>query len=76
MAPNPSHLFDAVELKYILDKGWHINDNGLLEITSKQAVKAPFVGRSLRDPAKRTIMIPSRRGCTLLFEGQHFIITN
>lgn len=31
--------------------------------------------RSIHDPALRTLMIPSIRGCKLLFEGKHFVVT-
>lgn len=71
-----THLFDAVEREYIFDNGWRINADGLLELTAKQASKAPFFGRSIRNQAQHTLMIPSLYGCTLLFEGKHFIIVN
>lgn len=71
-----THLFDALEREYIFDNGWRINDEGLLELTAKQANKAPYFRRSILDPAKHTLMIPSMYGCTLLYEGKHFIIVN
>ena len=68
--------YDAVEREYIFDKGWHINDDGMLELTAKQASQELYISRSINDPTKRTLMISSTHGCTLLFEGQHFIIVN
>ena len=73
---NPTPRYDAIEREYIFDKGWHINADGMLELTAKQAAKEQYIGRSIRNPAQHTLMIPSLYGCTLLFEGQHFIIVN
>lgn len=70
------HLFDSIEMEYIAHNGWCINADGLLVITAKQASKAPYLGRSIRNPAKHTLMIPSLYGCTTLLEGNHFIIVN
>ena len=66
--------FDAIEREYIIDKGWHINADGLLVLTAKQAEKEQYIGRSIHNHEQRTLMIPSVHGCCLLFEGQHFII--
>lgn len=68
------HLFDSTELEYITRKGWRVNSAGLLEITKAQAAKEPYIGHSIRDPRQRTLMISDSHGCTLLFEGQHFVI--
>lgn len=68
--------YDAVEREYIYDKGWHINADGMLELTAKQASQELYISRSINDPSKRTLMIPSLYGCTILFEGRHFIIVN
>lgn len=67
--------FDERMREYIFHSGWHINDDGLLELTAKQASKADLE-RSIRNPAKHILMIPCLHGCALLFEGQHFIIVN
>lgn len=70
----PAHQFDAVEREYILNKGWRINADGLLEITAKQAREEPYISRDLSDPSKHTLMVAGAHGCTLLFEGKHFIV--
>lgn len=66
--------FDGIELEYITRKGWSINPDGLIEITRAQARKEPYIGHSIRNPRQRTLMISGTHGCTLLFEGRHFII--
>lgn len=68
--------FDALAQKYIQDRGWKINEDGLLQITAKQVRKEQYIGRSIHDPSQRTLMIPTLHGCTLLFEGKHFIVVN
>lgn len=66
--------FDVMEREYIHKNGWYINSAGMLELTAAQAAKEPYLGRSVWEPNRRTLMIPSIHGCSLLFEGQHFII--
>ena len=68
--------YDAVEREYIIKKGWRINDDGMLELTAKQAREEIYISRSINDPSRRTLMIASAQGSALLFEGQHFIIVN
>ena len=67
-------MFDEIEMNFISRKGWRVNEEGLLVLTAAQA-KGANIGRSIRDPKQRTLMIPGLHGCTLLFEGMHFIIT-
>lgn len=67
------HNFDATEREYILDHGWRIAADGLLELTAAQYRKA-WGGRSLRHPELRTLQIPSIHGSCLIFEGKHFRI--
>lgn len=73
---NHTPRYDAVEREYILNKGWRINADGMLELTAKQASQELYISRSINDPSRRTLMIASAQGSALLFEGQHFIITN
>lgn len=73
---NPTPRYDAVEREYILNKGWRINADGMLELTAKQASQELYISRSINDPSRRTLMIAGTHGSTLLFEGQHFIIAN
>ena len=68
-------MFDKIELEYIACRGWKVNGDGMLELTAKQAKDAPYISRSMRNPDRRTLMITGLHGCTLLFEGQHFIVT-
>lgn len=68
--------FDKLEMEYINDRGWRVNEEGLLVLTAEQARNAPHFGRSIRNPETRTIMLPSLYGCTLIFEGKHFIVTD
>lgn len=74
MTDTITHRFDSTEREYILDRGWHINDDGLLELTRAQFSKAPYAGCSYEDMKKHTLMIPSLHGVTLLYEDKHFII--
>ena len=67
--------FDGIEREYISRKGWSINADGLIEITRAQARKEPYIGHSVRNPKQRMLLIAGTHGTTLLFEGQHFIIT-
>lgn len=67
--------WDKIEMDFIARRGWRVNDEGLLVLTTAQAKEAPHIGRSIRNPEQRTLMIPSLHGCALIFEGQHFIIT-
>ena len=69
------HIFDKIELDYIRRRGWRVNDEGLLVLTTAQARTEPYMGRSLYDPKVRTLMIPGLHGSTLIFEGEHFIVT-
>ena len=66
--------WDKIEMDFIVRRGWRVNDEGLLVLTTAQA-KGANIGRSIRNPEQRTLMIPSLHGCTLIFEGQHFTIT-
>jgi len=68
------HLFDSIEIAYIKRKGWRINSDGILVLSAHQAKSEPYLGRNIRNPEQRTLMVPSERGCTLLFEGKHFIV--
>lgn len=70
----PELFYDHIEREYIFGHGWQINEDGRLQLTAKQAEKEQYIGRSVRNPEQRTLMIPSIHGCVLLFEGQHFII--
>lgn len=65
--------WDKIEMDFISRKGWRVNDDGLLVLNAAQA-KSANIGRSIRNPKQRTLMIPGLHGCTLLFEGQHFMI--
>lgn len=67
-------LFDNIEMGYINRHGWRINDEGMLVLTAAQAKEYQYMGRNIRNPEQRTMMIPGLHGCTLIFEGIHFII--
>lgn len=62
------------ELEWILDHGIQVNEDGMLVIPKSKWRKLQWTDRSLRDPAIRTMCIPSDYGMTLLFENQHFYI--
>lgn len=66
-------MFDKIMLDYIHRRGWKINDDGLLVLTAAQAKEC--TGRSIRDPQRRSLMIPGLHGCALIFEGRHFIVS-
>ncbi len=70
----PELFYDHIERECIFDHGWRINEDGRLQLTSKQAEKYQYIGRSVHNPEQRTLMIPNIHGSCLLFEGQHFII--
>lgn len=71
---NPTPRYDAIEREYILNKGWRINADGMLELTAKQASQELYISRSINDPSRRTLMIASEHGSALLFEGTHFVV--
>lgn len=62
------------EQEWILDHGIQINEDGMLVIPKSKWRKFQYTGRSLRNPAVRTLCIPSDFGLCLLFENQHFCI--
>ena len=64
------------EQEWILDHGIQINEGGMLVITKSKWRKLQYTGRSLRNPAVRTLCIPSDFGLCLLFENQHFCIVD
>lgn len=66
--------WDEIEMGYINRQGWNVNDEGLLVLTAAQARNAPHIGKSIRNSEQRTLMLPGLHGCTLIFEGVHFII--
>lgn len=70
----PELFYDHIEREYIFDHGWRINEDGRLQLTTKQAENEQYIGYSIRHNGQRTLMIPSVHGCCLLFEGEHFII--
>lgn len=72
---NPTPRYDAIEREYILNKGWRINADGMLELTAKQASQELYISRSINDPSRRTLMIASAHGSALLFEGTHFVVS-
>lgn len=67
-------MFDEIMMDFITRKGWTVNDAGLLVLTAAQA-KGANIGRSLRHPELRTLLLPGLHGTTLLTENRHFIIT-
>jgi hypothetical protein len=68
-----NRIYSNREREYFFDHGWRINADGMLTLTTKQAAKN--TGKSIRFPGKRTLMVPSDTGLTLLIEDKHFIIT-
>ena len=68
------NMFDNCEREYIFDRGWKINSDGLVALSAKQFEKYAYTGTLLKDPSKRTLMLPSMYGCTLIIEGLHFVV--
>lgn len=66
-------MLDCIERRYIQKNGWRINELEQIVLTRRQFDEYQYSGTLLTD-ARRTLMIPSIHGCTLLTEGMHFII--
>ena len=66
-------IIDPEMREYLNDHGIRIAKDGFLTISKQQAKRLHFE-KSVRRPGVRTLVIPSRFGETLLFEGQHFVI--
>lgn len=71
---NDKFYDDKVSADYIKRKGWVINQEGKIQLTKDQADTEVYMGRSITNPALKTLMVPGLKGCTLLIEGQHFEI--
>jgi len=71
----PRKYIDPISREYIYDHGWSYDDfTGEIKLTKQQFAKAQYTDRSLREPEKRTIQIPTIHGSCLLIEGKHFTI--
>lgn len=66
--------WDARQTEYILDRGWKFDKDEKLILTEDQFKKDQYAGRSITNPEKRVLMLPSNHGCCLIFEGLHFIV--
>lgn len=66
-------MLDCIERRFIQKKNWRINELDQIVLTRRQFDDYQYSGTRLTD-ARRTIMIPSIYGSTLLTEGTHFII--
>ena len=62
--------YTNTELTFIANMGWTVKEDGLIHLTAKQYANYCYTGRSLRNPALRTLQTCSG----LLFEGRHFIV--
>lgn len=65
---------DKMTAAYVERRGWRVTPDGMIQLTKAQAAAEQYMGRSLRDPNKRTLMVASLYGTALLFEGRHFEI--
>lgn len=65
------HTFDSREREYIFDRGWTVKKDGMLVVPKADAKR---LGKSVRFPGMRTLMLPSETGCTLIIEGRHFVV--
>jgi hypothetical protein len=66
--------WDKTEQEYAFDQGWRFDENETLVLTNAQFSKYAYSGRSITDNTKKTLMLPSAHGCSLIFEGKHFRI--
>lgn len=66
--------WDHIEQEFIFNHGWKFNDKEQIVITKKQFEKYCYTGKSIKDNKTKTIMLPSKFGCCLIFENKHFII--
>lgn len=66
--------WDSRQQEYIFDHGWRFDDNEVLILSPEHFSRYQYTGKSIRDPNKKTLMIPSVHGCSLIFEGLHFRI--
>lgn len=68
------HTWSGREQEWIIDHGFRVDADGLLLIPAKAWYKLAGTGKSIREPNRRTITIPSDNGLCLLFENKHFKI--
>lgn len=66
-------MIDCIERRFIQKNNWRINSVDQIVLTAKQYADYQYTGTRLTD-ARRTIMIPSILGTTLLTEGTHFVV--
>lgn len=64
---------DQITKDYAERKGWQVNGS-LIKLTKRQWSKYPYASYSIRHTGKRTMMVPSIAGTTLLIEGKGFKI--
>ena len=67
-------MWDHIEQEFIFDHGWKINEQEKIILTRKQFNNYQYTGKSIKDNNVKTIMIPSKFGCCLIFENKHFVV--
>ena len=73
---HPRAFIDPRMREYIYDHGGRIDDkSGMIYISRKNIETMHRVSKSLADPDRLTLDLPTTNGSCLIFEGQHFTIT-
>ncbi len=68
-------IVDGRMREYIFDHGWRIGTDGRIIITRSQVSKVNLQ-KSIRKPGIKCLTLPSDTGLCLIYEEQHFVITD
>lgn len=66
--------WDKYQKNFIFDHGGTIDESGIAHFQKSNTLIMDRLGRSIRYPFLRTLVIPSVHGTCLIFELMHFII--
>ena len=67
-------MWDKIQKEFFTRYGWKIDENEILVLTMDQFKKYQYAGKSIYNPKIKTLMIPGKKGSTLIFENKHFKI--